>query len=85
MRNDFKNDFKKIILKSRIDYLSRKSRLKDNPKAKKILATLSMRKRYTLDVLNGYVHSKDTEYLNKQYLNGFWDQYSSRCCKLCWI
>ena len=28
---------------------------------------------FCLDVLNGYVHSKDTEYLNKQYLNGFWD------------
>lgn len=74
MRNDFKNDFKKIILKSRIDYLSRKSRLKDNPKAKKILCDLiNEKERYTLDVLNGYVHSKDTEYLNKQYLNGFWD------------
>ena len=74
MRKDFKNDFKKIILKSRIDYLSRKSRLKDNPKAKKILGDLiNEKERYTLDVLNGYVHSKDTEYLNKQYLNGFWD------------
>lgn len=74
MRKDFKNDFKKIILKSRIDYLSRKSRLKDNPKAKKILCDLiNEKERYTLDVLNGYVHSKDTEYLNKQYLNGFWD------------
>ena len=74
MRKDFKNDFKKIILKSRIDYLSRKSRLKDNPRAKKILCDLiNEKERYTLDVLNGYVHSKDTEYLNKQYLNGFWD------------
>ena len=74
MRKDFKCDFKKIILKSRIDYLSRKSRLKDNPKACKILKDLINEKEtYTLDILNGYVHSKDTEYLNKQYLNGFWD------------
>ena len=74
MRKDFKNDFKKIILKSRIDYLSRKSRLKDSPKAKKILCDLINEKEtYCLDILNGYVHSKSTEYLNKQYLNGFWD------------
>ena len=74
MRRDFKCDFKKIILKSRIDYLSRKSRLKDNPKVCKILKDLINEKEtYTLDILNGYVHSKDTEYLNKQYLNGFWD------------
>ena len=74
MRNDFKCDFKKIILKSRLDYLSRKSRLKNNQKVCKILKDLINEKEtYTLDILNGYVHSKDTEYLNKQYLNGFWD------------
>lgn len=74
MRKDFKCDFKKILLKSRLDYLSRKSRLKDNHKVCKILKDLINEKEtYTLDILNGYVHSKDTEYLNKQYLNGFWD------------
>lgn len=74
MRKDFKCDFKKIILKSRLDYLSRESRLKDNSKVCKILKDLINEKEtYTLDILNGYVHSKDTEYLNKQYLNGFWD------------
>lgn len=74
MRKDFNCDFKKIILKSRIDYLSRKSRLKSNKKACKILKDLINEKEtYTLDILNGYVHSKETEYLNKQYLNGFWD------------
>lgn len=74
IRKDFKCDFKKIILKSRIDYLSRNSLLKDNSKVCKILKDLINEKEtYTLDILNGYVHSKDTEYLNKQYLNGFWD------------
>ena len=28
---------------------------------------------YNLDILNGYIHSKDTDYLNKVYLNSFWD------------
>lgn len=74
MCKDFSNDIKKITLKSRIYFLSCKSRLKDNPKVRKILKDLINEKEtYTLDILNGYVHSKGTEYLNKQYLNGFWD------------
>ena len=28
---------------------------------------------FSLDVLNGYVHSSTTVYLSKQFLNRFWD------------
>ena len=28
---------------------------------------------FSLDVLNGYQHSKETVYLDKQFLNRFWD------------
>ena len=67
-------ELKKILLKTRIDFLTRYSKLKDNKTAKKILLDLINEKEtYSLDNLNGYVHSKSTEYLNKQYLNGFWD------------
>lgn len=67
-------ELKKILLKTRIDFLTRYSKLKDNPKALKILRDMINEKEtYSLDILNGYVHSKSTEYLNKQYLNGFWD------------
>lgn len=67
-------ELKKILLKTRIDFLTRYSKLKDNKTAKKILLDLINEKEtYSLDILNGYVHSKSTEYLNKQYLNGFWD------------
>lgn len=67
-------ELKKILLKTRIDFLTRYSKLKDNKIAKKILLNLINEKEtYSLDILNGYVHSKSTEYLNKQYLNGFWD------------
>ena len=72
-RHDGK-ELKKILLKTRIDFLTRYSKLKDNKTARKILADLINEKEtYSLDILNGYVHSKSTEYLNKQYLNGFWD------------
>ena len=67
-------ELKRILLKTRIDFLTRNSRLKDNKKAKKILLDLINEKEtYSLDILNGFVHSKSTEYLHKQYINGFWD------------
>jgi len=67
-------ELKQILLKTRLDYLSRESKLKKNPKMVKILKGLINEKEYfSLDILNGYVHSKETEYLNKQYINGFWD------------
>lgn len=67
-------ELKRILLKTRIDFLLKYSRLKDDKKAAKILRDLiNDRETYCLDILNGYVHSKQTEYLNKQYLNGFWD------------
>ena len=28
---------------------------------------------YSLDVLNGYIHSQDSHYTNKRFLNSFWD------------
>ena len=74
VRNRFHNDLKLVPLKTRLDYLSRCSKLQDNAKAVKILKGLINEKEtYNLDILNGYVHSKGTEYLNKFFLNGFWD------------
>lgn len=67
-------ELKRILLKTRIDFLTKYSKLKDNKTVKKLLLDLINEKEtYSLDILNGYVHSKSTEYLNKQYLNGFWD------------
>lgn len=67
-------ELKRILLKTRIDFLIKYSNLKTKPQAVKILRDLINEKEtYSLDILNGYVHGKSTEYLNKQYLNGFWD------------
>lgn len=67
-------ELKRILLKTRIDFLIKYSNLKKKLDAVKILRDLINEKEtYSLDILNGYVHSKSTEYLNKQYLNGFWD------------
>ena len=74
MRTRFHHELKQVPLKTRLDYLSSCSKLKDNAKAVKVLKGLINEKEtYNLDILNGYVHSKDTEYLSKTILNGFWD------------
>lgn len=67
-------DLRRILLKTRLDYLSGNSDLKNNAKAVRILKGLiNEKEHYSLEILNGYVHSKETEYLSKQYINGFWD------------
>lgn len=74
VKSRFHHELRQVPLKTRLDYLSRCSKLKDNAKAVKVLKGLINEKEtYNLDILNGYVHSKDTEYLNKTILNGFWD------------
>lgn len=74
LQTRYRKGLKEIVLKTRIDFLSEQSKLKADPKVVKILKGLiNENEFYSLDILNGYVHSKDTEYLNKQYLNGFWD------------
>ena len=60
-----------IPLKKRLEYLKAK---KINGKAKTVVAQLLEEKnQYSLDVLNGYIHGESTHYLNKQFINGFWD------------
>ena len=74
MRSRFHHELRQIPLKTRIDYLSKNSKLKDNNKVLKVLKGLiNDEATYNLDILNGYIHSKDTDYLNKVYLNSFWD------------
>lgn len=71
IKSHYKDDLKNIALKKRIEYLKQNHL---NGKAKIVASRLiDPSNQYSLDVLNGYVHGKDTHYLNKQMLNGFWD------------
>tara|TARA_R110002050_G_scaffold297339_1_gene458594 strand:+ start:15505 stop:17028 length:1524 start_codon:yes stop_codon:yes gene_type:complete len=71
IKTHYKDDLKNIALKKRIEYLKQNHL---NGKAKIVSSRLiDPSNQYSLDVLNGYVHEKDTHYLNKQMLNGFWD------------
>lgn len=60
-----------VQLGRRLEYL-KANHLTGKPEA--IVNTiLNSTNQYSLDVLNGYIHSNDTHYLSKQFLNSFWD------------
>lgn len=67
----YKSNFRDIPLQKRLSYLKDN---KLNGEIKNIVEKLlNPGNEYSLDVLNGYVHSSTTTYLSKQFLNRFWD------------
>lgn len=71
LKRHYRDELKNIPLKKRLEYIKTN---KLNGKPQNIVARLiDPSSQYSLDVLNGYIHSQDTHYLNKQFLNGFWD------------
>jgi len=71
IRAQFNSSLREIILKKRLEFL--KGKISDSNVTKIIGRLLNSNNEYSLDVLNGYVHSNDTHYLSLTFLNGFWD------------
>ena len=62
-----------ITLNNRIEFIAGKLSAK-NKNASSILTKLTNKSNeFSLDVLNGYQHSKNTAFLEKQFINRFWD------------
>ena len=73
LRSENNAELKKIILQTRLEYIKQNCQLSKSAKGV-IVKLLNTNDMYSLDILNGFVHSGGyTQYLNKQYLNGFWD------------
>ncbi|MDK2772185.1 MAG: ParB/RepB/Spo0J family partition protein [Flavobacterium sp.] len=71
LKSYYREDLKNIPLKKRLEYIKAN---KLNGKTQIIVTKLiDPSQQYSLDVLNGYVHGQDSHYLNKEFLNGFWD------------
>lgn len=67
----FQCSLREVQLKKRLEYIKTN---KATGKVQTILTKLiDPSQQYTLDVLNGYMHSQDAHYTNKVFLNGFWD------------
>ncbi len=66
-----KLSLKEIPLKHRLEFLKTKNL---SQASKNIIGTLlKTDQQYSIDVLNGYVHGQATHYLQKTFLNSFWD------------
>lgn len=65
------DDLKNVNLKKRLDFIKQRS---INSKAKNVIGKLvNSSDTFSLDVLNGYHHSRDNHFINKEHLNRFWD------------
>jgi hypothetical protein len=62
--------FRSITLQKRLEYIKNIFSDKVNKRIKRLLDPSS---EYSLDTLNGYMHSDESAYINKRFLNGFWD------------
>lgn len=69
--SQYRKEIRDVSLKNRLEYLKQNT-LTEKPK-KIVEKLLQSSNEFSLDVLNGYIHSQDSHYLEKTFLNRFWD------------
>lgn len=69
----YKNSLKNIELNRRLTFLADQKGFKGTDLATRINRLTDVKSEFSLDVLNGYVHGKDTSYLDRNFLNRLWD------------
>lgn len=67
----YKTSLREITLSKRLTFIGQKITSKEASTV--ISRLLNEKNEYSLDVLNGYQHSSKTCYLDKKFINGFWD------------
>ena len=67
----YTDNIKNIPLKKRLEYI-KTNKLTGKPQ-NIVSKLIEPSNQYSLDVLNGFIHSQDTYFLNREFLNGFWD------------
>lgn len=71
IQKQFKKQLREITLKQRLEFIKQTD---IGTKAKSILGKFLLPDNmFSLDVLNGYQHNNDTHFLDKVYLNKFWN------------
>lgn len=69
----YQKSFREVTLNSRLTFLAETSKIKGTKSASIISKLTNKDNEFSLDVLNGYQHSKDTCWLSKEFVNSFWD------------
>lgn len=67
----YRCELRDVILKKRLEFI--KANHLSGKSQVIVSKLLNPENEYSLDVLNGYIHSNDTHYSGKQFLNGFWN------------
>lgn len=62
-----------ITLNHRIEFIAGKLSAKDKNASSILTKLMNKGNEFSLDVLNGYQHSKNTAFLDKLFINRFWD------------
>ena len=73
LQKKYSSNLRDIVLKNRLTFIEEELSGKNKKAASIISKLLNPANELSLDVLNGYQHSADTCFLNKQFLNRFWD------------
>ena len=71
--NRYHKPLREVTLNSRLTFLAETSKIKGTKSSSIILRLTNKDNEFSLDVLNGYQHSKDTCWLSKEFVNSFWD------------
>lgn len=69
----YQKPLREVTLNSRLTFLAETSKIKGSKSASIISKLTNKDNEFSLDVLNGYQHSKDTCWLSKEFVNSFWD------------
>lgn len=73
LQAQYKGASDRINLSQKLSFLKER-KLSSHRQPKKVVSKLlNPTSRYSLDILNSYVHGSDTNHVDKNYLNGFWD------------
>lgn len=73
IQKKYSRNLREILLKERLTFVEEELSHKQKKVSSLISKLLNPSNEFSLDVLNGYQHSADTCFLNKQFLNRFWD------------
>lgn len=68
-----KRNLNEITLNNRLEFLAEKLKNRNKTCSSIIVKLMNKENEFSLDVLNGYQHSKNTVYLDKLFINRFWD------------
>ncbi|PKG37309.1 hypothetical protein [Psychromonas sp. Urea-02u-13] len=70
---EYKRAFNETTLKQRLEFLKKNKLVRKSPECKVVDALLHPANDFSLNTLNGYVHGRQVHFVDRDFLNRFWD------------